>query len=496
MQFDQRLALTSAMAALACLSPYSARAAAGVSQRACPVGAIQIEPGWNVSGIVQRAAPGAVFCLKAGVYRMQHVAPKDGQSFYGEQAAILNGARLLTAFDRESRFWVATGQTQRYPPNGQCAPNSPACNLPEALFIDDKPLRRVLAKEEVVAATYYFDHVGARIYLADDPQGRKVEASVTRFAFDSPASDVRISNIVVEKYANASQQGAINGRPSKRWVIDGVEARWNSGAGVSIGSGGKLTNSNIHHNGQLGVSAGGEDLLIADNEIWANNIYGYDFFWEAGGIKVTVSDGVTVLRNRVHHNVGVGIWGDIECRKMLYEKNLVEYNAFAGIFHEISYGAIIRDNVTRFNGQRYREWFWGAEIQVAGSENVEVYNNQVTVLPDGNGIVLLDQNRMTPRLTRYKTRHNHVHGNTITYAGSGNAGGAVDTKPWAENYRIIGQGNNQLDGNTYKAPDCNRSIKFAWGATYRRMTFDEFRRLGQEANGHCVVEPAIMRSSG
>jgi hypothetical protein len=181
----------------------------GVRDAACPSGAIPLEPGASIQAAVERAGDGAVFCLKSGVYRMQVVRPRSGQRFYGEAHTVLNGSRLLTTFSREGRFWVAGGQRQHGRKHGECAPDTPACSLPQAVFVDDNPLIQVLNKESVGPNQFYFGDAGERIYLADDPTDRKVAATVAAFAFDSTASDVLVSNISVEKYASVAQKRAI-----------------------------------------------------------------------------------------------------------------------------------------------------------------------------------------------------------------------------------------------------------------------------------------------
>lgn len=487
MQVDLKLVAVLAALACAAAAPPGAPKEGAAPPSACPAGAIRIATDQPIQLAVNQEGAGASFCLAAGVHRLQWIVPKSGQSFYGEGGSILSGAKIIASFEREGSYWVATGQTQHFPTRGQCAANSPACNMPEGFFIDDRPLKRVLSKSEVTSGSYYLDYATARLYFADDPEGHKVEAAVTPLAFNGPATDVLIANLIVEKYANPAQLGPINGRPTSQWTVKGVESRWNSGAGMTVGSGGRIVDCKIHHNGQLGINAGGTDIVIEKNEVWENNIRGFDYTWEAGGVKITGSDGVKFLNNHVHHNGGPGLWCDIECHNVLYENNLVEYNAFSGILHEISYDATIRNNVTRFNGQDYRKWFWGAEIQISSSESAEVYGNTVTVAPDGNGIVLVDQNRETPRGTRYKTQNNSVHDNTIIFEGDGQAGGAVDTRPSAENYGIIAAGNNHFDRNTYRSPDGDRSVRFAWGPTDRLLDFSEFRKLGQEANGQILT---------
>ena len=55
---------------------------------------------------------------------------------------------------------------------------------------------------------------------------------------------------------------------------------------------------------------------------------------------------------------------------------LVERNHDAGIFHEISFGAVIRNNTAGNNGlDADPDWFWGADILISASQGVEVSGN-------------------------------------------------------------------------------------------------------------------------
>ena len=364
-----------------------------VNSSSCPFDAIAVEPGNSIQAAVDFAGDGAVFCLKKGIHRAQAVRPRAGQLFYGEGETVLNGSRLLDGFRREERYWVANSQLQRIPKHGECLPSAPACDQPEAVFIDDKPLAKVLSKDALASNEVYIDYAGGRVYLADDPTNHKVEATVASFAFESTASDVSISKLTIEKYGSPAQRGAIHAIDGVRWVIENCEVRLNSGAGISVGTGTRVHNCDVHHNGQIGIGGNGNDIRIEGNRIWSNNIYGFDPGWEAGGAKIAESDGVTFRGNHVHDNNGPGLWCDIECRNVVYEDNLVENNQDIGIFHEISFNAVIRRNVVRYNGSRNRSWVWGADIVIAASQDVEVTGNTVTVAPGACGIMLIDQGR-------------------------------------------------------------------------------------------------------
>src|SRR5262245_11945732 len=75
----------------------------GITNKACPPGAIPVAPGTSIQDAVDPAAEGAAFCLKNGTHRMQAVRPRQGQSFHGEGQTVLNGSRLITEFVREGR---------------------------------------------------------------------------------------------------------------------------------------------------------------------------------------------------------------------------------------------------------------------------------------------------------------------------------------------------------------------------------------------------------
>jgi Right handed beta helix region len=458
----------------------------GVRHAPCPADAIAIRPGTSIQAAVDRAGDGAAFCLKTGVHRTQVVRPKPKQRFYGEYLAVLNGSRLLTTFSRVGRYWVASIQQTYGERHGQCLKEKPACNLPESVFVDDKPLDPVLNKEDLdTPGRFYLDRANGRLYLSEDPAGHKVEATVASVAFESAAPDVLIKNITIEKYASVAGRGAIQAKAAARWTVEDCELRLNSGEGIEVGTGSRVLGCNIHHNGQLGISGAGSNILIERNRIWANNTRGFDFKWEAGGVKIVMSKDVTFRANIVYDNLGPGLWCDIGCREVLYENNLVERNSDSGIYHEISFSAVIRNNIVRHNGSAHRTWFWGGDIVISASQDVDVYGNSLTVSAGGCGIVLIDQSRDVKGGGKYKTRNNKVYQNEITFEGDGCAGGASDTEPGDENYSIITDGDNSFDGNVYRLPRIGRRLRFVWG--HETYDWNRLRGIGVEVNGRLVV---------
>jgi parallel beta-helix repeat protein len=385
----------------------------GIAEAATPgLPAVEIAPGQNVQEIVAAAPPGTTFLLKTGVHRVQSIRPRDGDTITGEAGAVLSGARLLTAFTRSGGYWVASGQTQQGAHHGQCQAGYSRCGVPEQLFIDDRLLLLVGSPSEIVPGTWYFDYAGDRIVFADDPTGHRVETSVSTTAIEATANHVTVSGLTIEKYANLAQNGVVTADGTTGWDISRNEVRWNHGLGIRIGTDMRVTANHVHHNGQLGIGGAGSGVLVEANEIAYNNTAHFDPSWEAGGAKFVLTDGLTVRENNVHHNSGPGLWTDIDNINTTYEGNTVEDNERMGIFHEISYAAVIRHNIVRRNGFGFPTWMWGAGILVAASPDVEVYGN--TVEGNADGIGAIQQKRGAGVHGPHETSNLWVHDNTVT----------------------------------------------------------------------------------
>jgi hypothetical protein len=451
----------------------------------CPSAAIAVAPGHSIQAAIDAAPPGAIFCLKNGIHRMQIARPKSGQHFIGEGQTILNGSRLITNFILDGRYWVAKGQEARSHRQGYCMPTSPTCNFPETLFIDDQPLTRVMRKDDLVHGSFFFDLAASRIYIADDPHGRTVELATAAFAFAGYASGVFVNGVTIEKFASPAQRGAIDAQNGRSWVIENCEIRWNSSAAISIGKDSIVRNSKIHHNGQIGVTGAGDSIRIEGNQISFNNTRGFSIGWEAGGAKLSLANGVLFRANHVNDNAGPGLWCDGDCRNVVYEDNVVERNQDAGIFHEISFNAVIQNNVLRHNGMGSDGWFWGNDITIAASEGVEIHNNRLTVSDGRCAIMLIDQGR-SDNGKLYRTQNNYIHDNDMLFEGAPCAGGTSDVEPGNENFSIITEGNNRFDRNTYRIPSAVRDYRFVWGRN-ERLDWASLLRAGLERNGRAIL---------
>jgi hypothetical protein len=424
---------------------------------------------------IDAAPAGANFCIKAGEHRLQAAIPKDRQRFHGEAGALLNGSRRITAFSREGRYWVASGQTQRgeQRPEVICLPGRARCSYPEAFFIDDLALVHVSRLQDVTPGRFFFDYSRSRIYFLDDPTGRKIEASAAPYAFRGGARAVLVENLTIEKYAPPVQYGAVGyNLPSPDWIIRNNEIRLNYGLGVSAGSNSRVIGNLIHGNGQMGAGCRGRNILFEQNEIASNGYFsGVDPNWEGGGAKCALTQGLVVRGNHLRRNNGYGFWTDIDNVGSLYEGNLVEDNLAGGITHEISFAAVIRYNTFRRNGPATPVWLWGAAILIQNSRDVEVYGNSVDMTGRGNGISLVQQDRGV-----HVTINNNVHDNTLISAtpDHGASGALAD-----HDLEGLRAGNNRFDGNLYRVRDPSDE-HWAWVDGFHSWA-EHRMRSGQDA---------------
>jgi parallel beta-helix repeat protein len=154
--------------------------------------------------------------------------------------------------------------------------------------------------------------------------------------------------------------------------VDDLTVRLNHGTGMTFTSSTHVTISHcrLDRNGQEGLAVyDSERFVVTANELAYNNYAGYDSNWEAGGVKFSWSRDLTVTGNFAHHNRGAGLWTDTDNKAVLYDGNTASDNADNGIFHEISYDAVIRNNITERNGKH--------GIVVDASPHVEVYANTI-----------------------------------------------------------------------------------------------------------------------
>lgn len=442
---------------------------------------VKVLVGDDLQALVDQNPEGTRFLLEAGIHRMQSVEAKAGNTFEGEPGAVLNGSKLLTGFARSGEYWTVDGQHQEARNGGECFDDRIGCHLSNDLYFDDVALEQVTRLGDLRPGTWFFDYDADRIYVGSDPDGHKVEASVKERAITGRVPGVTIRGLVIEKYANRAQFGAVHvlaavwedGIPTAAgWLVEYSEFRLNHGGGLTISDGMQVLNNSFHHNGQIGLGGAGDDAVVQGNEIAYNNTAGFSYLWEAGGAKFVKTRNLTLRNNVVHHNYGKGLWTDIDNIYTTIEDNHVYENAHQGIYHEISYDAVIRNNLVEDNGFDHPDHVSGAGIFVTASPNVEVYGN--TVVNNADGITGMQTARGAGAHGAYELRNLYVHDNLIEMAT-----GTTGIAEFVGDPSVFFSFNNRFEDNTYLLPDDGRY--YTWNG--RELTAAEWVATGNDETG-------------
>jgi hypothetical protein len=456
---------------------------------------VVVKPGTEIQPLIDANAPGTRYSIEPGVHRRQSIQPKTGDIFEGTPGSILNGARLLEHFQSDGRFWTASVPSPPlvalYKSGVPCLPRVFGCQSPIDLFINDVLLVRAEFLSGITHNKWYFDSAASKVYIADDPKGQKVELSTAPFAFSASSNAVTIRGLIIEKYANPAQRGAIQDT-GKGWLIENNEVRLNHGIGIFINTDAVVHLNHVHHNGQLGIGGAGSDILLNDNQVAYNNTANFDYMGsdgEAGGIKVLKSRNLVIRNNFVHHNKGPGIWLDTDNLDWKVEGNRLSDNREAGILAEVGYSGIIRfnslENERDETDPLKTGLWWQAGIMIVSSGDTEVYGN--TLIRCGNGVGIVSTERGSGALGPYASKNISVYDNTIVLPEWTASGLVADVT--TQNIHAYSSWNNHFAGNRYMLRDA-AAAHFVWytgGNTYRNINLREWQQAGQDAGAASLL---------
>jgi len=463
---------------------------------------VNVNPGDNIQTIVNANPAASTYILKAGIHRMQKVTPKAGDTFIGEFGAILNGSKVLTGWTQSGATWYVTGQTQEtapYPPSDPwttggntfqiCDTGYGRCRYNEELFFTDGSgnitrLKHETSLTNVETGEWFFDYSTDRIYVGSNPASNTVETSVTDAFINSSIDNIKVSNLIIEKYASPVNYSTLQ-LTGNNAIVEYNEFRYNHSDGVRADDNGVVRNNYIHHNGYSGLAGQGDNTLIENNEISYNNETKFYYNWSGGGNKFVKTDGLILRNNYSHHNYGSGLWTDINNINCLIENNILAHNDKSGIHHEIGYDCIIRNNFSGYNspGRGY------SQIHNANSKNVQIYGNTIVISStNGNGIFVQNESRggSTSGLDgiSWLSTNVQVSGNSIYNTAdrgfvSGLAGpsGTSGTSTFAHSAQSV-----TFNNNDYFVPNSS-STRWTWGPYWTYYSFNNYKTQGLEATG-------------
>jgi parallel beta-helix repeat protein len=275
---------------------------------------------------------------------------------------------------------------------------------------------------------------------------------------------VTVRGLRITRYVPPNLNAAVDGGGSDGWLVEGNEIDHNGNIdrrayGLRIGNNWIVRNNSIHHNGWVGIEGyRAVGALIEGNDVYANPAAAFtDAVGEAANIKLYGCGRIVIRGNYVHDSPFRGIWLDRSQPDMTIEHNRVANHGEAGIWYEVSYRGVIRNNYVEnagYNSYYSNGWLRGGAIQVTNSPDVSVVEN--TVVNSLNGIIGLQASGYYDgQYGRNELRNFLVQGNTIVMP-RGQSGIAENTG----GTDIFVSWNNRFLNNRYVLGENARP--FAW----------------------------------
>ncbi len=466
------------------VQPSNTSAAATQTQSPADDGWIRLKPGDDVATIVQKAPAGAKFILTAGLYRNVTITPHDGQTFVGENGAVLSGAIPISGWRNEKGLWVADGYPAPQYSYGEGRDG--LAQFREDLFVDGKPYLRVADYSQLGPGSFLYDN--GSVWISDNPSGRETLAADTEAAFKGGTSTgVTISNLTIRYYASMAQHGAIEAQTTRDWTIDKIVSEKNHSAGLAAGSGMKITGSNFQENGQLGIHAQDvSGLTVTDSRFSGNNYAGFDPTWDAGGIKILTSTNVAIFSSCIFGNFGAGIWMDWDNKGFSISDNTVIDNSLIGVQSEASRSGEISHNTVAYNNvAKRKDGYWGAEILIQNSSGIDVHENKV-LSSFGSGIGMIYDERGEGRYGKQNTINNSVKKNIVIMQSAGLNGFAASADK-ANQYN----GSNVFDFNSYYATS-PEYLQYTWNDSWFTQAYISKFPIEKSGSFIFLSNPASM----
>jgi parallel beta-helix repeat protein len=336
----------------------------------------------------------------------------------GQGEAEIRGSDIWTDWTEVDGLWVSNGVVPVFPIHGSCYRFSDdRCLLPEQVFYNGVPLQQLPHGSVPGSGEFALDS-SRRIVLADEPGDAVVEVTMRERWVSIGADGVTVRGFTMKHAAVDSQNGALSVIDVSDWTV--ANNTMSDAHGVIVrfenAPGGVLLENELFNGGQLGLSGSGGEVRVEGNAIHHNNTEAFATGWEAGGMKITWANDVTIDGNNVYLNNGPGIWCDLNCFNMTFSNNNVHHNLGVGIMFEISDGAEIFGNTVWENGWGVNQtgWAYNAGILIASSRNANVYDNLVAW--NGDGITVISQCRAyldDERTCDVEHEWNQVHGNEV-----------------------------------------------------------------------------------
>jgi hypothetical protein len=472
------------------------------------------------------AAPGATVDLPDGCVYRESTEVNKPVTLVGGPGVWIKGSDVWTSWTKlPSGLYRSERELPAFPHQSTSGdPDQPlcepevgtACGLPEQVFVNGSNLRQVHTEAAISPGDRKFRlNASNRVVMGVNPTGETVEVSVRNYWLrgGDDVDDVTIRDIRFAHAANGRSSAALkNGDGGDAWVVRDCDIGWSASLNISLNRSnapGKrlvVADNRIHHGGQEGLAGGNDSpITISGNEIYENNIEGFNQSWDAGGVKISDPVDLVVHGNEIHHNTK-GFWSDGGGRNITFTNNVVHHNLEAGVHFEITDGIVAHGNVLYENG-------WGPArgsddsgepaFKLVSVRNVDLYDNVLAWNEDSIVVVnSVRDNGVGATDPRFDGVHDvHVHDNDIISNDPGEANRAHYALAWLKNNDVTltvcaqqgatcldepGSNNGGHDNRYwYPSPEGSRP-RFVWGSELNEL--EDFNRTRGEERGRYLSD--------
>jgi parallel beta-helix repeat protein len=343
------------------------------------------------------------------VYR-ESVVINTAITLDGQNQAEIRGSDVWTSWNSNGSSWISASVVPDLGTDSSGAGyvnQFQAANL-EQVFSDGAPLVHVPSNPSI--GQFALDN-SRHVVLATNPIGHLIEVTMRKNWAVTNADNVTLTNLRFHHAATAANEHAVGNDNHANFVLTNSTLTDAHGTILSLGGGdmySKALNNTFMRGGDLAI--GGYlsgHALIQGNILTQNGFGGWDWNWQAGGVKMVAASNLTLDTNLAWANNGPGLWCDIGCQGVTISNNKSHDNTAPSIQFEISTGGHI------FNNSVWNTPTGSPGIYISNSGSVEVNNNDV--YNSAPGIYVYDDNRSdSPPVT-----NNYVHDNFIAMTVDG-----------------------------------------------------------------------------
>lgn len=280
-------------------------------------------------------------------------------------------------------------------------------------------------------------YVGAPGAIVDG--GGTVTTAFWEEFYGRRAKNVTLSHLTIQDFTSSHEdQGSIYAGVG--WRVANSTLRNHGYVALFAGPDNVIENNCFDSNGQLGIGTYRFDdkaynVTVNHNEFTNNNTRNLQDCGCTGGMKWWTMNRGKFTNNWVHNNKGAGVWVDNNNIEILFEGNYINDNDAEGIFYEISYNFMIRNNTIIRNalvkgaGKNGNFPIGGVYISESGGADIpgyqygisEIHNNYfednwdgVVLWESGNRYAGADGSGYAPGYAdpfRWRTQNVRVHDN-------------------------------------------------------------------------------------